>query len=344
MAEGRIGIDVGVAAARARRTPGGRGRSQPRALLSDRLGRSRAWCRSPSGHRASDEGTLGALEASPLTPADPLPSAVTQIKGQHPPGAAGDRLGRGPADPVGGSGQGRARARMTVEAGAAHDPAALLGALRDLFPSCFCFCFGTPEASFIGASPELLDPPLEGRRRDGRAGRHHPAERGLRRRRPSRRGDAAPAERSATSTGSSSPDRARAAAPRGLGPRREQPFVIRSKPPAPRTPIRAQLTEARSADRARRRDSIRPPRSGASRAIGPSRRSRSWRGIDRGWYTGPIGWMDAAEDGEFCVGCARRCSATARPTCSPAAGSSPTPIRPRSYRSRSSSSRRCCRC
>ena len=25
-------------------------------------------------------------------------------------------------------------------------------------------------------------------------------------------------------------------------------------------------------------------------------------GLDRGWYAGPIGWMDAAEDGEFCVG------------------------------------------
>jgi salicylate biosynthesis isochorismate synthase/menaquinone-specific isochorismate synthase len=24
--------------------------------------------------------------------------------------------------------------------------------------------------------------------------------------------------------------------------------------------------------------------------------------IDRGWYAGPVGWMDAAEDGEFCVG------------------------------------------
>src|SRR4029453_15294590 len=38
----------------------------------------------------------------------------------------------------------------------AHDPAALHGALRDLFPSCFCFCVGTPEAAFAGASPELL--------------------------------------------------------------------------------------------------------------------------------------------------------------------------------------------
>ena len=24
-------------------------------------------------------------------------------------------------------------------------------------------------------------------------------------------------------------------------------------------------------------------------------------GLDRGWYAGPVGWMDAAEDGEFCV-------------------------------------------
>ena len=24
-------------------------------------------------------------------------------------------------------------------------------------------------------------------------------------------------------------------------------------------------------------------------------------GMDRGWYAGPVGWMDAAEDGEFCV-------------------------------------------
>jgi salicylate biosynthesis isochorismate synthase/menaquinone-specific isochorismate synthase len=24
--------------------------------------------------------------------------------------------------------------------------------------------------------------------------------------------------------------------------------------------------------------------------------------MDRGWYAGAIGWMDATEDGEFCVG------------------------------------------
>jgi salicylate biosynthesis isochorismate synthase/menaquinone-specific isochorismate synthase len=29
-------------------------------------------------------------------------------------------------------------------------------------------------------------------------------------------------------------------------------------------------------------------------------------GLDRGWYTGPVGWTDAAGDGEFCV--ALRCA------------------------------------
>jgi salicylate biosynthesis isochorismate synthase/menaquinone-specific isochorismate synthase len=24
-------------------------------------------------------------------------------------------------------------------------------------------------------------------------------------------------------------------------------------------------------------------------------------GLDRGWYAGPVGWMDLSEDGEFCV-------------------------------------------
>ncbi|HLO35368.1 MAG TPA: chorismate-binding protein, partial [Candidatus Deferrimicrobium sp.] len=102
-------------------------------------------------------GRLGSLRAAPLTPADPHPGAATRITGRYPPeryeqivSAAVDRIRSTDLDKV-------VLAReLTVEASAAHDPAALLGALRDLFPSCFCFCFGTPEAAFIGASPELL--------------------------------------------------------------------------------------------------------------------------------------------------------------------------------------------
>ena len=45
---------------------------------------------------------------------------------------------------------------IVVKAGSAHDPAAIFAAIREGFPACFNFCVGTPEAAFIGASPELL--------------------------------------------------------------------------------------------------------------------------------------------------------------------------------------------
>ena len=45
---------------------------------------------------------------------------------------------------------------VRVHAPADHDPAPVLGALRELFPACYCWCVGTPEAAFVGASPELL--------------------------------------------------------------------------------------------------------------------------------------------------------------------------------------------
>src|SRR5205814_6848521 len=101
-------------------------------------------------------GRLRSLRATALLPADPLPAAATRVSGRHPPeryeeivAAAVERIRSGGVDKV-------VLAReLTIEAPAAHDPGALLGSLRGVFPSCFCFCFGTPEASFIGASPEL---------------------------------------------------------------------------------------------------------------------------------------------------------------------------------------------
>ena len=33
---------------------------------------------------------------------------------------------------------------------------------------------------------------------------------------------------------------------------------------------------------------------------------RALERLDRGWYAAPVGWMDAAEDGELCV--ALRCA------------------------------------
>src|SRR6185437_9177140 len=44
---------------------------------------------------------------------------------------------------------------VQVHAPRAHDPAAVLGVLREAFPSCFTFCAGRGESAFVAASPEL---------------------------------------------------------------------------------------------------------------------------------------------------------------------------------------------
>ena len=45
---------------------------------------------------------------------------------------------------------------VDVHAPGPIDPAPVLDALRAAFPGCYCFCVGTPQAAFVGASPELL--------------------------------------------------------------------------------------------------------------------------------------------------------------------------------------------
>ena len=45
---------------------------------------------------------------------------------------------------------------VRVHGTADHEPGAILDALRVAFPACYCYCVGTPELAFVGASPELL--------------------------------------------------------------------------------------------------------------------------------------------------------------------------------------------
>ena len=45
---------------------------------------------------------------------------------------------------------------VRVHAPRPMDPAPVFGALREIFPACFNYLVGTPEAAFVGASPELL--------------------------------------------------------------------------------------------------------------------------------------------------------------------------------------------
>jgi isochorismate synthase len=248
-------------------------------------------------------GRIGSLSAAALTPADPHPSAATRIFGRYSPeryekivAAAVERIRSTSIKKV-------VLAReLTVEAPAAHDPTALFGALRDLFPTCFCFCFGTGQAAFLGASPELLV----------------------------RRSGAVAATVALAGTTSRSADPAvddhlgeamlrspkvrdehgivvrrieRSLRPHAVWVHAEgQPFVVKvGNLQHLATPIRAQLAESRSAIELA--GTLHP-----TPAIGGEPRGEALQliaeleGIDRGWYTGPVGWMDAAEDGEFCVG------------------------------------------
>jgi isochorismate synthase len=249
------------------------------------------------------EGRIGSLRPAPLTPADPHPSAATRITGRYPPERY-ERIVSDAVERIRSSGIDKVvlARELTVEAPAAHDPVALLGALRDLFPSCFCFCFGTPEAAFIGASPELLV----------------------------RRSGAVAATVALAGTTSRSADPAvddhlgeamlrspkvrdehgivvrrieRTLRPHSVWVHAEgEPFVVKvGNLQHVATPIRAQLAESHSAIELA--GFLHP-----TPAIGGEPREPAIRlideleGIDRGWYTGPVGWMDAAEDGEFCVG------------------------------------------
>ena len=107
------------------------------------------------------------------------------------------------------------------------------------------------------------------------------------------------------------------------------------------TPIHAQLA-SRGPRSSLRRFCIPLPPSEASRATRRFPRSRA-RGDGPRLVRGPVGWMDAAEDGEFCVAIRSALIRDRTAHCSPAAESSPTPIPPPSSPSPRSSSRRCCR-
>jgi menaquinone-specific isochorismate synthase len=190
---------------------------------------------------------------------------------------------------------------VTVEAVAAHDPAAVFGVLRVQFPSCFCFCCGTPEAAFLGASPELLV------RRSG-AGASTVALAGSTR----RSSDPAVDDHLGEQLLRSDKDRReqRIVAERIVRKLRPHAVWVETAPEPEvvkvaniqhlATPILAQLAESHSAIGLAGLLHPTPavggePWSAAATTIAELER------MDRGWYAGPVGWMDATEDGEFCV-------------------------------------------
>jgi salicylate biosynthesis isochorismate synthase/menaquinone-specific isochorismate synthase len=187
-----------------------------------------------------------------------------------------------------------------------HDPAAVLGALREMFPACYCWCVGTPDAAFVGASPELLV------RRDGQRAQTV-ALAGTTRRSADPSVDDHLGEQLLNST----KDREEQAIvarriERTLAPvslwvaAADDPVIVKvHNVQHLATPIRAQLSDPLPV--VELAGLLLP-----TPAVGGEPREAALplipalEGLDRGWYAGAVGWTDLAEDGEFCV--ALRCA------------------------------------
>ena len=233
---------------------------------------------------------------------DPHPTGRPRISSAKSPRTFEDAVEKATARIAAGEMQKVVLAReVIVSAAAAHDPAPIFGAMREQFPACFCFCAGTPEAAFIGASPELLV------RRSG-AGVSTVALAGSTR----RSSDPAVDDHLGERLLRSDKDRRehRIVAERIV--RRLRPHAVWVEAGAEpeivkvaniqhlATPVIAQLAEPRSAIELA--GMLHPtPAVGGEPWPAAQPALRELEAMDRGWYAAPVGWMDATEDGEFCV-------------------------------------------
>ncbi len=245
---------------------------------------------------------LGSLRSDPLPLIDPHLTDRPEIRSVHPPSEFEAAVEAATARIAGGSMSKVVLAReVTVEAPDAHEPAAIFGALREQFPSCFCFCNGTPEAAFLGASPELLI------RRSG-AGASTVALAGSTRRSSDPAVDDHLGEQLLHSDKNRREQRivteriVRKLRPHSVwvqtAPEPEVVKVANIQHLA--TPVIAQLAESHSA--VELAGMLHPtPAVGGEPWPDAASTITELEQMDRGWYAGPVGWMDATEDGEFCV-------------------------------------------
>lgn len=250
---------------------------------------------------------LGALRVAPMPLADPDRLAGQTIVSGAPPEAYEQSVEESARRIVADELEKVVLAReVVVESPTPFHPGVVFDGLRTTYPSCFCFCVGTPEATFVGASPEVL------LRREGERA-STVAMAGSTRRSADPRVDDHLGERLLQSAKdleehaivvrtierSLRPYSVWVTAP-------DQPVLIKvANIQHLATPIRALLAEPHSVVEIA--GALHPtaavggePWEAAQRVIG------ELETIDRGWYAGPVGWMDATEDGEFCV--ALRCA------------------------------------
>jgi isochorismate synthase len=253
------------------------------------------------------ESRLAELAPAEMPLLDPDPIERPRVAGAAPPehfeeavARAVERIRRGELEKV-------VLAReVRVHAPGEIDPAPVFGALRGAFPACYCYLAGTPEAAFIGASPELLV------RRDG-----------------SRAQTVALAGTTRRSADPAVDDHLGEQLLHGAKEREEQGIVARRIERTLRpvsvwvaaagepvlvkvmnvqhlaTPIRAQLAEPVPC--VELAGLLHPtPAVGGEPLDRAAPLIPALEGLDRGWYAGTVGWTDLSEDGEFCV--AIRCA------------------------------------
>jgi isochorismate synthase len=247
------------------------------------------------------------LKPGSLPMLDPAPTGHFQVASAMPPEHFEAAVTRATQMIAAGELQKIVLAReVQVHAPAAYDPLAVFGVLRCEFPSCFVFCIGRGNSTLVAASPELLvrregqrvsTLALAGstRRSADPAVDDHLGEQ-LLRDHSYRQEHAIVARRiertlkphSVWVTAASEPELVRIANIQHLA-----------------TPIRAQL--AAPMDALELAGLMHPtPAVGGEPLHRAAPLIPALEGLDRGWYSGPVGWVDTTGDGEFCV--ALRCA------------------------------------
>ncbi len=261
----------------------------------------------PEDLLAGIERRLAELHSGSLPLLDPAPAGRTVLSSLMPPehyeaavARAVELIGAGRLEKI-------VLAReVQVSAPAPFDPAALFGVLRAEFRSCFVFCVGRGDATLVAASPELLV------RREGQ-----------------RVSTLALAGSTRRSADPAVDDHLGERLLRSESHREEHAIVVRriertlrphavwiAAAPEPAvvrmaniqhlaTPIRAQLTAP--LDTLTLGGLMHPtPAVGGEPLAEAAPLIPALEGLDRGWYSGPVGWTDATGDGELCV--ALRCA------------------------------------
>jgi len=248
------------------------------------------------------QGRLGELREDLLALLDPAPTGLYEVRSSMAPShyeeavaQAVRRIGAGELQKI-------VLAReVEVRSPVEHDPAAVIGLLREAFPSCFVFAVGRGDSTFVAASPELLI------RREGQRASTVALAGSTR-----RSADPAVDDHLAEQLLHSDKDREENAIVSRRIAKVLRPYAVWvAAAPEPvvvrvaniqhlAAPIRAQLAAPMGAIELA--GLLHPtPAVGGEPSVRAATLIPALEGLDRGWYAGPVGWTDAGGDGEFCV-------------------------------------------